>query len=126
MGAKLRVRFCHMCAWVLTSPGVTRQPDASIRCCAAGSCPGRPTESTSPLRTATHPPAISVPTSSTVATRVAPATSRSTGSTTRAGGRAGVEERLLDGGRCREGVVGEPGQAQVLLADDEVSGESLG
>ena len=85
--------------WVLTSPGVTRQPEASIRCSAGGSCPGPPTESTSPSRTATQPPAISVPASSTVATSVAPETSRSTG------------ERLSHAGRRSRWCRGRPARS---------------
>src|SRR5205085_3382182 len=65
--------------WALTSPGVTRQPPASIRSRAGGSAPAPPTPLITPCDTATQPPGTSRRSSSRVATSVALAISRSTG-----------------------------------------------
>ena len=64
--------------WVLTRPGVTRQPDASMVSAAAGAgSVDAPTPDTRPPVIATHPPASSRPSSSHVATSLALRTSRS-------------------------------------------------
>src|SRR3954469_18073835 len=79
-GANARVRFWYRWWWVLTRPGVTRQPRASIVRTAAGRGSAEdPIPLISPSVTATQPPGISRRASSTVATRSASVTSRSAG-----------------------------------------------
>src|SRR5579859_6989114 len=64
--------------WVLTRPGVTRQPEASSVSRAAGAgAAAPPTPLISPPVTATQPPASSRCSASQVATSFAPVTSRS-------------------------------------------------
>ncbi len=78
VGAYDLVRFWYMWWWVLTRPGVTRQPAASSVSPRGGpGSPAPPTALISPPVTATQPPASSRCSASQVATSLAPVTSRS-------------------------------------------------
>src|SRR5215469_9274428 len=83
VGAYDLVRFWYRWWWVLTRPGVTRQPLASRTCRAGGSgSAAEPTPVMRPPVTATQPPASSRRCASQVATSLAPVITRSAGSLT--------------------------------------------
>src|SRR5215472_4535293 len=78
VGAYDLVRFWYRWWWVLTRPGVTRQPLASRVCVAGGTgSAGEPTPVMRPPVTATQPPASSRRCASQVTTSLAPVTTRS-------------------------------------------------